>query len=388
MSAMHSNAVPTASSAFDIDAVRSHVRMLHDRAKGSVGVFVVSVFNEGKEGIVTKHRVGDVEAMVSSIMSHAETTGANVYTGLQLFRPDLRRGSRGKESDIVAVLGLVADIDSDTGKSGAMPVDASYVVETSPGNSQPVILFDKPITSVAAKPLAKALQAATGADSGTGDITHVWRIPGTLNYPNAAKIARGRASEPAHVRFIEPFAGEVYAPETLTEVLAPFSKPDIAAADADTFTSEVDTMPLLKRLSDIARKKLQGDGQPDRSAHAARVVEQIGYEGFNLNEAVSLCRHHAGAWAERYKDNDERLVKDVERLWSKHVAPAQIESAENAAAVEKLLQPANDNHTRGSLPVIDPRDWQGKPVPDRQWFVEGWIPHRTVTNLSGRWRLR
>jgi RecA-family ATPase len=35
------------------------------------------------------------------------------------------------------------------------------------------------------------------------------------------------------------------------------------------------------------------------------------------------------------------------------------------------------------LPVIDPRDWQGTPVPERQWFVEGWIPHRTVTNLSG-----
>src|SRR6266436_7755717 len=37
----------------------------------------------------------------------------------------------------------------------------------------------------------------------------------------------------------------------------------------------------------------------------------------------------------------------------------------------------------GSLPVIDPRDWQGKPVPERQWFVEGLIPDRTVTNLSG-----
>ncbi|SHG69562.1 AAA family ATPase [Bradyrhizobium erythrophlei] len=36
-----------------------------------------------------------------------------------------------------------------------------------------------------------------------------------------------------------------------------------------------------------------------------------------------------------------------------------------------------------SLPVIDPRDWQGKSVPERQWFVEGWIPDRTVTNLSG-----
>jgi RecA-family ATPase len=35
------------------------------------------------------------------------------------------------------------------------------------------------------------------------------------------------------------------------------------------------------------------------------------------------------------------------------------------------------------LPVIDPRDWQGKTVPERQWFVEGLIPDRTVTNLSG-----
>ena len=33
--------------------------------------------------------------------------------------------------------------------------------------------------------------------------------------------------------------------------------------------------------------------------------------------------------------------------------------------------------------MIDPRDWQGKPVPERQWFVEGLISDRTVTNLSG-----
>jgi RecA-family ATPase len=35
------------------------------------------------------------------------------------------------------------------------------------------------------------------------------------------------------------------------------------------------------------------------------------------------------------------------------------------------------------LPAIDPRDWQDKDVPERQWFVDGWIPDRTVTNLSG-----
>jgi hypothetical protein len=41
------------------------------------------------------------------------------------------------------------------------------------------------------------------------------------------------------------------------------------------------------------------------------------------------------------------------------------------------------NTLPGGLPVIDPRGWQGKLVPDRQWFVEGLIPDRTVTNLSG-----
>jgi hypothetical protein len=32
-----------------------------------------------------------------------------------------------------------------------------------------------------------------------------------------------------------------------------------------------------------------------------------------------------------------------------------------------------------AFPVIDPRDWQGKTVPERQWFVEGWI------SVSFRW---
>jgi RecA-family ATPase len=36
-----------------------------------------------------------------------------------------------------------------------------------------------------------------------------------------------------------------------------------------------------------------------------------------------------------------------------------------------------------TLPVIDPREWQGKPVPEREWLVEGMIPHRTVTLFSG-----
>ncbi|QAY95108.1 ATPase [Methylovirgula ligni] len=54
--------------------------------------------------------------------------------------------------------------------------------------------------------------------------------------------------------------------------------------------------------------------------------------------------------------------------------------------------PANDNNPQpessaGPQPepllVINPTDWQGQPVPERQWLLPGLIPSRTVTLLSG-----
>jgi hypothetical protein len=105
---------------FDIAAIRSHVELLHETAEGCDGKFVVSVFNDDSPGTITHHLVGEVESMIDAVCAHSGTPGANVYTGLHLMRPDLPRGKRGGESDIVAVLGLVADMDADTGKIGKM----------------------------------------------------------------------------------------------------------------------------------------------------------------------------------------------------------------------------------------------------------------------------
>jgi hypothetical protein len=33
--------------------------------------------------------------------------------------------------------------------------------------------------------------------------------------------------------------------------------------------------------------------------------------------------------------------------------------------------------------IINPADWEGLPVPPREWIVPGYIPHKTVTLLSG-----
>jgi len=42
-------------------------------------------------------------------------------------------------------------------------------------------------------------------------------------------------------------------------------------------------------------------------------------------------------------------------------------------------KPANDNQPQ----FVDPSGWAGRPVPSRSWFIEGLVPGRTVTLLSG-----
>ena len=65
------------------------------------------------------------------------------------------------------------------------------------------------------------------------------------------------------------------------------------------------------------------------------------------------------------------IVAEVDRR--KPVNPAN----ENAARL--VAPPAAKNSA--ALPVIDPRDWQGKTVPERKWFVEGMI-HTAPSPIS------
>jgi hypothetical protein len=345
--------IHTPPSVFDPLIICKHVKLLHEFARGVDGKFVVSVFNGDLPGTITHHRVGEIDSMVAAIMAHATTPGANVYTGLHLMRSDLPRGKRGSKADISAVLGLVADMDADTGKLGTMPVTPSLVMETSPGNSQPVILFDHALIPERAEKLAKALQRATASDAGTGDVTHVWRIPGTLNYPNAAKIARGRNPQPVSVLLQMPFVGEVHSEARLLEILSPFIAEPASNGLNAIFTTNVETGPLWKRLSDIGCVTLIADGEPDRSAHAARVVEQLHFESFTLNEIVSLCLERPGKWT-KYRNDDTAFIKDIERCWEKFAATKDAKALADAKLGEHLLHD-NDNDQAAEKPKASKR---------------------------------
>ncbi len=56
-----------------------------------------------------------------------------------------------------------------------------------------------------------------------------------------------------------------------------------------------------------------------------------------------------------------------------------------ALCIDAPPTPANDNVPEEGidLPFVNPADWHGKPVPVREWFIEGLVPLRQVTILAG-----
>jgi hypothetical protein len=345
---------------FDESAVRTHVEMLHTLAKGFLGKFVVSAFfanPDGEDragGVVSHHAVGDIDGMIDAIMAHAHTPNANAYICPNLMRTSLERGKKGGEADVTSVLALVADLDDDTGRSGAMPVDPDYVIESSPGNYQCFLLLDRPLPPAEAKVLAGALKRAANADHCTVDTSHVWRVPGALNWPNAKKLARGRPSTPVAVTVADPWTGSLTNVETLRTALAPWNAPESSSGQL----VPLGELPSIGgfAVSETAVAILASNDVGDRSAFAARVVEQLAFDGLTPEQACAAFLSATGDWFRRYDTKDAR--SDFVRLWARFGQPHVDERSRPTVTIKlksKSAAPvaANDNEP-ASAKLVDP----------------------------------
>ncbi|WFS02791.1 DNA-primase RepB domain-containing protein [Rhizobium tumorigenes] len=356
------DAQPKPTVTFDEPSIREHVSILHGLAAGIDGVLVVSAFHANPHGdtdapgTVTHCRIGDVEGTVDAIMAHSATPHLNVFIGTQVMRAGLQRGQRGKESDIIAVLALVVDLDADTGLAGSMPVDPNYVLETSSGNYQPFLLLDRPLAPAEAKPLAAALKRASESDHGTADIAHVWRIPGTANWPNKKKLDRGRSPDPVAVTIAESWDGTLTSVDELREALAPWDKPTQSAANF-----AIGDLPMANdiRVSEGAAALLAANDVGDRSVHASKVVEKLAFDGMSVEQACALFLSPTGDWFSRYDHKDP--MRDFERLWARFGARHAEQRAVGSHAADRLLKgrrappiAANDNRRLPTPPAMHP----------------------------------
>lgn len=197
--------------AFDEVAIRNHFGMLHHLAErtGLPGKLVLSAIADKATGlpIVNQHfDIGDVDGMVVAAMAF-EAKPYGLYAPYCIMRHDLPPDSKGSQDDVVATLAFPVDADSDhLGKTVPhAPVTPNYVVESSAGNLQEIIVLHQPLGPAESKPLARALKEKTGDKNCVGDIARVMRVPGTLNWPSTSKINRGRSREPQPVRVIRPW---------------------------------------------------------------------------------------------------------------------------------------------------------------------------------------
>jgi RepB DNA-primase from phage plasmid len=310
---------------FDHAAIEQHLTLLHDlaRASGVKGKLVLFAVGENpqtgrKLGPLVDHfQIGDVKIMADVAAAYAQREHLNVYAPWAVFRSDLELRAKGDEKHVISTLALVADLDNDKDELplSILPIDAPYVIESSAGNFQPVFPLARALANGEAKALAVALSDFVGGDAGTKDLSHVWRVPGTLNWPNKKKLDRGRPPEPQPVRVAKPFTGTLVEPEALQAALAGGKpgKPNGKTRDAGD-----DIGRLLKRCGAELAMLLRAAPTPgeDRSKTTFLIIRKLVRKDFSDAEIKRLIEAHPQGAGARYVQGKD-LEADIERIREK-----------------------------------------------------------------------
>jgi hypothetical protein len=279
---------------FDREAVTAHIVMLHELAAGCEGYLTLLPVFEGSAPHPQRFRIGDVAGMVRAAMGYDGVWGCNLFAPYCLMRTGLEANQKGGEKDVTFSFAAVRDRDCDKHEQVEIPLVVSYSISSSPGNFQDVFAYPRPLPANVAKALLVALHAAIGGDSAQKDLSHVWRIPGTLNWPTKAKLARGRSPIPAPVTVAKSFNGTRV---TLTEMLA--LKPL--------------TPPKVKRAPATAKPRKRVD-----KAELASALGAIPADDRDVWLRHGMACHAAGArpeWDEWSKASSKYDEADQERVW-------------------------------------------------------------------------
>ena len=139
----------------------------------------------------------------------------NVYVRLCTLKDGVKDANRVVEGQVDQALCLVLDFDAKDGHRlnvDALPIPPTEVVVTSrlPEPSYQVrYWYATPVAPARHKEIAEWFKNRLGLsdkafdDSGTGTTGHLWRVLGSLNWPNRGKIDAGRPRDGQEVRCLE-----------------------------------------------------------------------------------------------------------------------------------------------------------------------------------------
>jgi hypothetical protein len=316
---MHFDVRPEPAPLYDREMIRSHVEMVHHLARGAGstdGVLTLTTIeanplrdNDGTPR-TQQFSIGDVENHIAAIVGTEGSPNLNCYVPMCIFKRSLGRGKKGSEGDVEFWLAGVADMDNDNGKGGALPLEAPYIVQSSELNTQAFYPLSHALPPQGAKLIAIALGDAIGCDPRTKDTSGVFRVAGTLNWPNKRKLDRGRSPVPQLVTVAKPWSGDCVEPDVLKAAVAKFNtaKPVAPALSQSTNAKElyVSLPAALKKL--VAAPPLPDE---DRSAVAYSVILKLMYR--NISDAGIVALFNAYPIGERYNTEGRNLAAELRR---------------------------------------------------------------------------
>jgi uncharacterized protein DUF3631 len=313
--------------------IRKFAELLHARAAsaladtGDPGVLHLCTMGPNDKALCTVAvSVGDIDRTVEVAVSNAEA-GRNVYVEARTVRPGLP-GERGKAGATVGVFAFVIDHDADTGKAGHyLNGTASAVVETSPGNSHSWLFLERALSADGAKSIGNAIRKASGADACTGVVTQPYRVPGTPNYPDAKKVARGRTVVATRllrstdkVWSVDDLAAAFHT-KTALRLKMETAQPTEKVTGALNGGGPTRTAP---RIPTAVKLKVTRKASPkmDRSRQFQAAVAAAVRAGMTPDELEALLRQHPEGCASKYLDGGDRLRQEIDRSYDKVRAPA------------------------------------------------------------------
>jgi hypothetical protein len=285
-----------------------------------------------------------MEGLLKAIDIAARQRGDNCYIGIALMKPGLSTHQKGTEADVSGVLAAVTDWDGKNDpktRLGRLPGYPHAEVETSPSNFQCWYFFDRPYPVAEAKPVLTALARCTKSDH-TQSCDHVFRVPGTLNWPSRQKIAKGRSAVPWRAR-LTSIADPDWQSDSITldelrvAILAKYPDAfDLSNGSGTATNGGFNWNKSLKAndrpLSDATiYEKLNADG--DRSALACGLIRQMAQRGYTPQQVFDkLSCYSSLPVMGHYRDNasgfDAALRADSVRVFTKPMEPTAQSAAE------------------------------------------------------------
>jgi KaiC/GvpD/RAD55 family RecA-like ATPase len=359
----------------DTHQISAFIKMLHDAAaplqgKGKLCVVSITHHADDSSAPITEtamFNIGDHQKTIAWIEAN-QANGRNFYAPLAVYALDAERQ---KTENVIAVLGTIADFDDTNAASyrDRLPAMPDFVTETSPGRYQAGFIFEHPQEDMSkAKALATTLRDFAHCDDCTTNINQLWRIPGTVNYPNSKKIAKGRnpagclailRKEPTETRTnFAKLASTL--PETKTTEPA---SPKMQEREGKPFDL-VHLEGVYNRLPNYAKalmKKRAEEGE--RSEHIYHVLSVLREQGISEDDAFAFSIGHQDGFMEKHAGHPDRIRAEVERVFRKGapLPPPPL-------AANKLFFRRSEITT----------------FPEPEYYIDGIIPKRALVCLTGQ----